>query len=114
MVENATLIDVCALADLSAEQARLVSVAGRQVGLVLYQGRPVAIVNACPHYGGPLAQGPISLARGEIICPWHRFRFDLATGRSVTNPAMVAPFLPTVVRDGRVFVDVSPLTSQEV
>lgn len=114
MVENTTLVDVCALVDLSAEQTRLVAIAGRQVGLVLYQGRPVAILNACPHYGGPLAQGPISQARGEITCPWHRFRFDLATGRSVTNPAMVAPLLPTVVRDGRVLVDVSPLTCKEV
>lgn len=32
----------------------------------------------CPHMGGPLDQGRI--ANGEVICPWHRYRFDLGTG----------------------------------
>jgi nitrite reductase/ring-hydroxylating ferredoxin subunit len=29
--------------------------------------------------GGPLDQGRI--ANGEVTCPWHRYRFDLATGQ---------------------------------
>jgi len=48
----------------------------------------IAIENRCPHEGGPLAEGPIE--RGMLICPWHRFRFYLGTGASVTNPAMRA------------------------
>ena len=51
------------------------------------------------------------MARGEIICPWHRFRFELGTGKSATNPAMVAPLLPTEVRGDKVWVDVSALES---
>ena len=61
------------------------------------------------YFGGPLAQGPIHLGRGEIICPWHRFRFDLTTGQSATNAAMVAPLLPTEVRGDKVWVDISAL-----
>jgi 3-phenylpropionate/trans-cinnamate dioxygenase ferredoxin subunit len=110
MVERATLVEACALDQLSAEKALLVSLAGRRVGLLLHQGQPVAVLDRCPHFSGPLAQGLISTARGEIICPWHRFRFDLTTGRSVTNPAMVATLLPTEVRADKVWVDLSILT----
>ena len=113
MVERETLVAACALRQLSAEQCTLVPLAGRIVGLVLHDGRPVAIVNDCPHFGGPLAQGPINTARGEIICPWHKFRFALATGQSVTNPAMMAPLLPTEVRGETVWVDVSALQTGE-
>lgn len=113
MVERATVVEACSLDQLSTEQCVLVRLAGRQVGLVLHGGRPVAVVNDCPHFGGPLAQGAISAARGEIICPWHRFRFDLGTGQSVTNPALVAPLLPTEVRGDKVWVDVSALAGAE-
>jgi 3-phenylpropionate/trans-cinnamate dioxygenase ferredoxin subunit len=109
MVQRATLVDACSLEQLTTDQCLQVRVAGRPVGLVLHQGRPVAVLNDCPHFHGPLAQGPISVTRGEIICPWHRFRFELGSGRSATNPDMVATLLPTEVRGDRVWVDVSGL-----
>ena len=107
MVESGTLVEACALDQLAADKALIVMLAGRRVGLLLHQGQPVAVLDRCPHYSGPLAQGPISTTRGEIICPWHRFRFDLTTGQSVTNPDMVATLLPTEVRGEKVWVDVS-------
>lgn len=33
----------------------------------------------CPHRGAPLTQGRIN-GLGEIVCPLHEYRFDLATG----------------------------------
>jgi hypothetical protein len=35
----------------------------------------------CPHLGGPLDGAPV--ADGCVRCPWHGYRFDLATGRNV-------------------------------
>ena len=32
----------------------------------------------CPHMGGPLDQGRVE--NGEVVCPWHRYRYDLTTG----------------------------------
>jgi len=38
-----------------------------------------AVQSFCPHLGGPLFQGSVS---GETVtCPWHQWRFSLATGR---------------------------------
>jgi 3-phenylpropionate/trans-cinnamate dioxygenase ferredoxin subunit len=113
MVERGTLVEASDLDQLSADQTFLVMLTGRRVGLLLHQGQPVAVLDRCPHFSGPLAQGSISTARGEIICPWHRFRFDLTSGQSVTNPAMAATLLPTEVRGDRVWVDVSALKDQE-
>jgi nitrite reductase/ring-hydroxylating ferredoxin subunit len=113
MVERGTLVEACALDQLSAEKALLVMLAGQRVGLLLHQGRPVAVLDRCPHFSGPLAQGPVSTARGEITCPWHRFRFDLSTGQSVTDPTLVATLLPTEVRGGQVWVNVNALKNND-
>lgn len=38
----------------------------------------------CPHLAGPLLEGRIS--RHRIVCPWHGYVFDSATGRCQTVP----------------------------
>lgn len=37
----------------------------------------------CPHRGGPLADG--LLGGGRIVCPFHSYAFELATGDAVTR-----------------------------
>jgi|SRR6185436_19847966 len=41
-------------------------------------GRLVAVQSFCPHMQGPLFQG--TLAGDSLTCPWHEWRFSLATG----------------------------------
>lgn len=75
----------------------LVTLDGEPVALLREGEQVYALRNACPHKGGPLAVGEVR--RGTVTCPWHRFRFELATGRSATNPTMVAPTYQ-VILDG--------------
>jgi nitrite reductase/ring-hydroxylating ferredoxin subunit len=44
-----------------------------------HAGRLVAHAAACPHWGAPLAAARIE--EKTLVCPWHGYRFDLATGR---------------------------------
>jgi nitrite reductase/ring-hydroxylating ferredoxin subunit len=44
-----------------------------------HEGRLVAHAAACPHWGAPLADARIE--GSAVVCPWHGYRFDLATGR---------------------------------
>jgi nitrite reductase/ring-hydroxylating ferredoxin subunit len=44
-----------------------------------HEGRLVAHAAACPHWGAPLADARIE--GSALVCPWHGYRFDLATGR---------------------------------
>ena len=47
------------------------------------QGNLFATQAACPHRSGPLADGIIG--SGQIVCPLHAYKFDLATGKPLGN-----------------------------
>lgn len=42
------------------------------------RGRFYAVSALCPHEDGPLAEGWIE--GDAVVCPWHGFDFDAATG----------------------------------
>jgi len=44
-----------------------------------HEGRLVAHAAACPHWGASLADARIE--ESALVCPWHGYRFDLASGR---------------------------------
>ncbi len=60
----------------------------------------------CPHREGPLADGLIGGA--EVICPFHNWKFDLATGqpRSATTTCAIETYPVTVDGDGTIRVTV--------
>lgn len=92
--------EVCAADDMPAGSRRIVTLAGRSIGVFNVGGDFYAVRNACPHKGAPLCKGAVTgfnsadrpgtveVARdGEILrCPWHGWEFDLKTGESVFNP----------------------------
>lgn len=47
-------------------------------------GTPAAFRNACVHQGRPLDGG--RLDGGVLVCPWHGFRYDVATGDCLSSP----------------------------
>ena len=66
---------------LAAKQAQLLIVGRHRICLALTGGRFHAVQDACPHNGESLSGGKVNYA-GEIICPWHNYRFDLASGKA--------------------------------
>ena len=78
----------------------LVTVGDREVGVFKVKGEFFALLNRCPHLGGPLCRGQllntvVSSGPGDvrldeaddiITCPWHGWEFDLRTGQSYWNP----------------------------
>ena len=43
-------------------------------------GEFFAVTRRCRHMGADLARGSID-QEGCLVCPWHRARYDVATGR---------------------------------
>jgi 3-phenylpropionate/trans-cinnamate dioxygenase ferredoxin subunit len=92
---------VARVSDIPPGKRLIVEVAGRSIGVFNVAGVFFAVKNSCPHQGGPLCLGrTVGLAtagrpgeiaytrEGEILrCPWHGWEFDLATGRSIFEPA---------------------------
>ena len=99
-------IAVCRFDELTDGASRRVMVGQRPIALVRCGERVYACLDSCPHKGGYLSEGMVSVARNEVICPWHRFRFHLESGASVTNPELVVPTFPVRVEDGQVLVEI--------
>jgi len=63
-----------------------------------------ALENACPHQGGPLADGVIGA--GMVVCPLHAHRFRLGNGTGV-DIELCARSFPLEIRDGFVFLQIA-------
>lgn len=100
------------LEDLPCGGRRSVVVAGEEVTVL----RPapdqlLAIGNRCPHHNGRLGDGQVQ--NGEIVCPLHRWRFDVKTGRTRRDRSVRARIYPVWVADGTICVGaVDPVGQQ--
>jgi nitrite reductase (NADH) small subunit len=82
-------LKLCNRAELPAEgNAKEFTVRGETLCVAMIDGKPLALDNVCPHRGGPLAEGTIE--GGKVVCPWHQFEFDLATGAATDGSDMKA------------------------
>jgi nitrite reductase/ring-hydroxylating ferredoxin subunit/uncharacterized membrane protein len=71
------------------------------------EGSLYAVQEFCTHRYGALSEGDI--VGCEVICPWHRSRFDLRTGEVTEGPAKEAlRTFPLEVRDGRIWLTLPP------
>ena len=62
-----------------------------------------AVLNRCPHQGGPLSEG---LVYGRTVaCPLHNWCMDLATGSALAPDEGCVPTFPVRVAEGRVLLD---------
>ncbi|MEV1004961.1 Rieske (2Fe-2S) protein [Nonomuraea sp. NPDC050202] len=75
-----------------------VDIDGEQVALFHSDDGFHALAEACPHMGAPLSQGEIH--GGQVKCPWHGWRYDLATGMRQDRRGQPARVYPVAVHDG--------------
>ena len=94
---------VCALAEVPPDSVIEVMVRGQFYAICNVKGAITALSGVCPHAGGPLGQGQIS--DGKIVCPFHMWAFECATGRHEFVTSLSVPAFAVQVRDGDVFVD---------
>jgi NAD(P)H-dependent nitrite reductase small subunit len=88
--------------DLPPGTSRLVTLNGVELALFNAGGKLCAIENACPHRGGPLADG--TLSGTTVTCPWHAWEFDVTTGACLNNPAAKVRAYPVQVQGNDVLV----------
>jgi nitrite reductase (NADH) small subunit len=87
------------VADAPAEgRVRVLDVGGVRVGVFRLGDEFHALADRCPHRGAPLCAGrvgtPVLVEAGEVTtgreasvvrCPWHKWEFEIATGRCVSD-----------------------------
>ena len=112
--------------DLIPEKGGVLAVAGDvEVGVFRVDGGFRAYENRCRHQGGPVCTGEI-LGRYEavlnadgtiagerfvdaeprLVCPWHGWEYDLATGRCAADRRYSLKRYEVSVREGDVYVRV--------
>ncbi len=95
---------VAAAGEIAPGTSKLVTIAGRDVGVFNLDGAYYALLSKCPHEGAPLCKGKIvrrvesdgpgqyRLVPGSemIRCPWHGWQYDIRTGQSWCDPDNIA------------------------
>jgi nitrite reductase (NADH) small subunit len=77
------------------------------------EGRPVAVfrtaddevfalVDRCPHRGGPLSEGIVS--GRSVACPLHNWVIELDSGQARAPDVGCAPRVPARIEDGRIYL----------
>lgn len=97
--------EVCAVSDIPVLGARVVK---RAVGLPVAifrnsEDKIFALLDKCPHKGGPLSQG---IVFGEkVACPLHNWNIELPTGCAVSPDEGCTQKFSVKVEAGQVFLD---------
>ena len=79
-------------------EVRVVEVGSHRIGLYRVGSSVYALADRCPHRGAPLCSGRIATpveagadgvtlgkAHSIVRCPWHKWEFDIATGRCTVD-----------------------------
>jgi nitrite reductase/ring-hydroxylating ferredoxin subunit len=117
-------VSVGKLTDIADGDYRVFALESLEVGIFRTGSKVLAYENICPHAGGPVCQGKIfhqveeiitpdkksaGLRFGKqrhIVCPWHGYEFDLATGCHPGDASVRLTPVPVAVRDGKIYVSV--------
>jgi nitrite reductase (NADH) small subunit len=97
-------LDIGWLNEIPVRGSRTVPVDGGEEIAVFRTGdnQVFALVNRCPHKGGPLSQG---IVHGHnVACPLHNWNIALKTGEAQGNDKGCTPVIPVKINAGRVLI----------
>lgn len=83
-----------------------VVIASRHLLLVYTNDQLYCCTAKCPHAGGNLARG-FTDAKNNIVCPLHKYRFQLSNGYNSSGEGYHLKTYRVMVNDDGVFVGIS-------
>lgn len=78
---------------------------GKKICIAKSGDQVFAFAYKCPHAGGLLAEGYID-ALGNIVCPVHRYKYDMKNGRNTSGEGYYLRHWPVEIREDGVYVGV--------
>ena len=103
---NVAFSPLCAITDIPMLGARVVERPGHADGNVAVfrtaDDRAFAVLDRCPHKGGPLSQGIVFGDR--VACPLHNWSIELSTGCAMAPDEGCTRSFPVRVEQGDVYV----------
>lgn len=83
----------------------IIELNGKKICIGKQQEAVFAFAYKCPHAGGILADGYID-ALGNVVCPLHRYKYNMETGRNVSGEGYYLRHWPVELREDGVYVRV--------
>lgn len=77
----------------------------KTICLINHKGSLVGCAAKCPHAGGTMAVGYID-PLGNIVCPLHRYKFNLQNGRNVSGEGYFLKTFPIEIRPEGIFAGI--------
>jgi nitrite reductase/ring-hydroxylating ferredoxin subunit len=81
----------------------VLEVDGKKITIAKVADAVFACAYKCPHASGILADGFLDAA-GNVVCPLHRYKFNLQTGRNVTGEGYFLPHYDVEIREDGIYV----------
>ncbi|MEO6455366.1 MAG: Rieske 2Fe-2S domain-containing protein [Ginsengibacter sp.] len=91
--------------DFGSNNLMQINVAGKTVCMARGEHRLFACSSKCPHASGIIAEGFID-AHDNVVCPQHRYKFNLSNGRNVSGEGYFLKTYPVEERDDGVYVGI--------
>jgi len=106
-----SFVEVCALEDIPRLGARRVRRAdGAEIAVFrTADDRVFALLDRCPHKGGPLSQGIVF--GDKVACPLHNWTIELDSGRAAAPDEGCTQRFAVRVEGGRVLLDLAAPTA---
>lgn len=99
-------LEIGELADIPKLGARIVQAPDGEIAVFRSSSDEVfAVLNRCPHKGGPLSEGILS--GHNVTCPLHNWRIQLETGEAIAPDVGCVPVYPVKVENGLIYLNLS-------
>ncbi len=91
--------------DFASNNIAVADANGKKICLGRFKDAFFAFAFKCPHAGGMLAEGYID-ALGNVVCPLHRYKFNMQNGRNTSGEGYYLKHWPVELRENGVFVGI--------
>ena len=104
-------VRICTVEDIPLLGSRVVERASGNIAIFrTADGNVFALLDKCPHKGGPLSQG-IVFGR-SVACPLHNWTIALSSGEAAAPDEGCTPYFSVRVKDGEVQLRADELASR--
>ncbi|MFN5942477.1 MAG: Rieske (2Fe-2S) protein [Bacteroidota bacterium] len=79
--------------------------ADKQLIVVKKNNQAHAFAATCPHAGASFCEGWLD-AHDRLVCPLHKYRFDIVNGRNTTGEGYKLKIYPTKIEENIIFIGI--------
>ena len=89
--------------DLAENNIGIAEIKGKTICIGKFNDSIFAFAYKCPHAGGILSEGYID-ALGNVVCPQHRYKYNLKNGFNVSGEGYYLKTWPVELKDDGVYI----------